>query len=52
MKFNNRAIFYNKKASFLYAPTQKYTCTWSYYGPKTGQLDLLSDGNKDIEIQS
>ncbi|WP_142394708.1 hypothetical protein [Bacillus atrophaeus] len=36
----------------IYIYGKNNSCTWSYYGSKTGHLDLLSDGNNDIEKQN
>lgn len=36
----------------IYIYGKDNSCTWSYYGPKTDHLDLLSDGNTDIEKQN
>ena len=36
----------------IYIYGQKNSYTWSYFEPKTGHLDLLLDGNTDIEKQN
>lgn len=36
----------------IYIYGKNNSCTWSYYGSKTGHLDLLSDENNDIEKQN
>jgi hypothetical protein len=36
----------------IYIYGKNNTYTWSYLEPKTGHLDLLLDGNTDIEKQN
>ncbi|ELS62052.1 hypothetical protein BSI_11310 [Bacillus inaquosorum KCTC 13429] len=43
-------MLYVNLHQYLYGKNN--SCTWSYYGSKTGHLDLLSDGNNDTEKQN